>query len=115
MIKRIILSSIAIFFFNSTYAKEDSIELICKLDTGVEVRYSVDLKNKKLTLASPFNIELEIEVGDREILHEKYHNKNLISRVRIDRYSLDYTSYDGLKLSGKEWIRGKCETLKRQM
>jgi hypothetical protein len=115
MIKRIIAGSMAAFFFTSIYAEGGSIELMCKLDTGADVRYSVDLKNKKLALPSPLNIELDIEVSEKEILHEKYHNNILLSRVKIDRYSLDYTSYDGLKLSGKEWIRGKCETLKRRM
>jgi hypothetical protein len=116
MIKRVIAISIAVFSFSPTYAQGESIELTCKLDTGAENRYSVDLKNKKLILLfTDVKYELEIEVDDRQILHELYVEGTLLSRIRIDRYSMDYISYDPVKFSGKNWIRGKCATLKRQM
>lgn len=108
-----LFASIFLLASVSSFGADKSIDLMCKLETGVDMRYSIDLERKTLTLTN-FKISLDIEVTDKELIHEKYHNGTLLSKVRIDRFSLESTQYDALKLSGKQWINGKCEILKKQ-
>lgn len=100
-------------YTNFAFAEVPEIELICKLDTGVSARYSINFSRKVLIIPG-MSVEVPIDISDKEILHKQSHNGVLLSLIKIDRYSLKSTQYDGLRLSGKEWVSGQCEKLEKK-
>lgn len=98
------------------------IELLCKLDTGVDVRYTVDLARQLLYVT----VMLErgedgapITVSAREIRREVRFKGELLHLITIDRYTLEFQSYVSILQQstkrGDGWVRGQCELLKQRV
>ena len=103
--------------------KSTTIELRCKLDTGADVRYTIDIEKKLLNLTLLLkdgdSSGLPITITDREFRMElrSVDGERLVSYIAIDRFTLEIRQYSGLfKEFSKEkdgWSRGQCEVLKR--
>ncbi len=98
------------------------IELLCKLDTGVDVRYTVDLARQLLHVTVMLERGAKgapITVSDREIRHEMRSNGDLLNLITIDRYTLEFRSYVSILQQstkrGDGWVRGQCELLKQRL
>ncbi len=91
----------------------NNIELNCRLESGVELRYTIDIEGRKMFLFS--KIEVDIKVSDSEIVHENIINGIIMNKIVIDRYTLNYRAYSPLKLNGKEWNNGSCEIIKKKI
>lgn len=96
------------------------IELLCKLDAGSDVRYTVDIANNILyrTIVLENGLDgVPITISEREIRHELRVNEKLVSLITIDRFTLAYRAYTPLMQAYTKdndgWISGQCETLER--
>lgn len=99
-----------------------NVEVLCKLDTNTEVRYTIDLSEKKLYLTQLLNSGstsgLPITISDREIRHEmRDTDGTLFVLIKIDRFTLSIRTYSVMLKDFTKtkdgWIDGQCEILKR--
>ena len=100
-----------------------NIEMLCKLDTGADIRYTIDISEKKLYLTLSLNSGgsgFPIKITDQEIRHETRHTDGtLLMLIKIDRFTLDIRQYNFILQEATKnrdgWISGRCELLKRML
>ena len=98
-----------------------NIEMLCKLDTGADVRYTIDIFEKKLYLTLSLNSGgggFPIKITDQEISQEtRLPDGTLMLLTKIDRFTLDIRQYSAIFRDATKnrdgWISGRCELLKR--
>ena len=101
---------------------EQMVEIQCKLDTGVDARYTLDMLRSRLHVTQLFEKGkdgLPISITDREIRHETRVDGELFSLIVIDRFTLEIRTFGTLFKSftkkGDGWINGQCEVLKKRL
>jgi hypothetical protein len=99
-------------------AQAKNIELLCKLENGVDVRYTFDTAENKLYFQNSKLFVIPI-ISDTEIRYEFRFDGTLMGLIKIDRFTLKYLQYTGLAkefTKNKDgWISGQCEILKRML
>ncbi len=109
--KKIILSIFLVFGVTAANAEpaDKSVELICNLDTGVEIRVSIDLENKFMQMAGIEELKLPIVVNETNVVHENKTDDFVWLYVEIDRFSLEYRKFSQFLIPG--WTKGQCTKL----
>ena len=121
-----------LFFFLQLNALEQTppINLLCKMDNGVDLRLTIDLDNKHMwnTLLLELDPSQEkwkiVKISDSEINAE--YRPFIGSKVngaermffswKLERYTLKISEYTPLGFGRtSNWRYGKCEILKKQL
>ena len=95
-------------------AQEKSVNLICKMDNGNEWQVKVDLTEKSVQM---YPLEkMKIEISENKITWENRFEGQLMSALKIDRFSLKISIFSALLETNKDsgWRYGKCEVAQKQ-
>ena len=127
---RLVYGIFLIFFISKTWAQDASINLICKMDYGADLRLTIDLEKKLMwnTWLQELMPDREkfkvIKISDSEISAEfkpfaesKVEGaERLYMSWTIERFTLKISEYAPLGFGRtSNWRRGQCEILKRQL
>jgi hypothetical protein len=126
-----LLYSLFFFFLHiSASAQNAPINLLCKMDNGVDLRLTIDLENKLMW--NTWLLELIpsqekwkiVKISDSEIIAEyKPFGESKVEgaertyfRWNLERYTLKISEYGPLGFGRmNNWRYGKCEILKKQL
>lgn len=127
-VARFVFAFICIIFQANALAQANPINLLCKMDNGVDLRLTIDLENKLMwnTWLLEFNPSQEkwkiVKISDSEINAEfrPFSESKVEGAYKfyiswsIERFTLKISEYYSLLAFGRtsNWRYGKCEILK---